>query len=474
MKSHRQKVYNKCTIGKEKSMMFKKVLVRCGTVLLALCLLLSALVSCGKKSGKTLMSLTTEHGTYTISVNIYQLMLSRMKGTLSAGGQTVNGLSPSSDAFWEAIDTYDGTTLQTLDEYYQACILQNCRTYLGVMALFDEKGLTLSEEELADIDERLEELVKTDGGGSKTKLNSVLSVYGVNYNILKEAYTMEAKLSALQSYLYKQAGSNVKEDYLKQNYVHFYQVYLASYQYVYEQDENNDVIYYYTAGELKNHIYYDVYNGVTQEDENGELKKDKNGDVIYYVNDDTFTRIAYDKLNGSPVNVMTEDGKEFETKDMTKEELEALETKANELCAKLQGCTHEQFLEYIEREGEAGSDQTSEYSDGYYLQRGVDYSASGEDFSYLATIVEKLDSMNAGDVVLVPSSYGYHIIRKYEPTEKAYDMEENEAWFENFESSLSEKLLLELCAPYGDDIETNEKRRKEAPTMKQVQSNFYF
>lgn len=455
-------------------MMFKKALVRCGTLILALCLMTSALAACGNKSGKTLMSLTTEHGTYTISVNIYQLMLSRMKGTLTAGGQTINGLSPNSDGFWDAIDTYDGKELQTLDEYYQSCILQNCRTYLGVLALFDEKGLKLTDAELADIDERLEELVKTDGGGSKTKLNSVLSVYGVNYDILKEVYTMEAKLSSLQSYLYKQAGSNVKDDYLKQNYVHFYQVYLASYQYVYEQDENDDVIYYHTAGELKNHIYYDVYNGITKEDENGELKKDENGDIIYYVNDGTFTRIAYDKVNGSPVNVMTEDGKEFKTEDMTTEELKTLETKANDLCTKLQGCTHEQFLEYIEREGEAGSDQTSEYSDGYYLQRNVDYSASGEDFSYLATIVEKLDSMKSGDVALVPSSFGYHIIRKYEPTEKAYDMEENEAWFENFEDALSEKLLRELCAPFESDIKLNEDRRKNAPTMKQVQGNFYF
>lgn len=454
--------------------MFKKALVRCLPVILALCLSLSVLTSCGEKNGKTLMSLTTEHGTYTISANIYQLMLSRMKGTLSAYGQTVNGQSPTSEGFWDAIDTYDGENLQTLDEYYQSCILQNCRTYLAVMALFDEKGLELSDKELAGIEERMEELVKTDGGGSKTKLNSVLASYGVNYDILKEAYTMEAKLTALQSYLFKQTGSNVKEDFMNKNYVHFYQVYLANYKYVYEQDENDDVIYYHSAGELKNHIYYDVHNGVTQNDENGEPKKDKNGDVIYYINDGTFTHIAYDEINGIPVNVMTENGKEFKTVSMTKDELKALETKANDIYNKLQGCTHELFLEYIDREGEAGTDQTSEYSDGYYLQRDVEYSTSGEDFSYLATIVQKLDTMNVGDVALVPSSFGYHIIRKYEPTKEAYKMEENEAWFENFEASLSEKLMMELCAPYETQIEVNEKRRKEAPTMKQVQSNFYF
>ena len=78
---------------------------------------------------------------------------------------------------------------------------------------------TLSHSaKLEEIETDLNELIRTDGDGSKTKLNSVLANYGVNYKMLKEYYVMKAKFSAVQDHIYSTMGPNVKGDYLKENY----------------------------------------------------------------------------------------------------------------------------------------------------------------------------------------------------------------------------------------------------------------
>ena len=95
--------------------------------------------------------------------------------------------------------------------------------------------MELTEQEIEDL---MAELVKTDGEGSKTKLNSVLANYGVNYKMLKEYYTIKAKFKAVQNHIYTTTGPNIKNQYLNEHYVHFYQLFLANYTYVYETDKN--------------------------------------------------------------------------------------------------------------------------------------------------------------------------------------------------------------------------------------------
>jgi len=320
--------------------------------------------------------------------------------------------------------------------------------------------------------------VLTDGNGSKTKLNAVLSAYGVNYNMLREIYIAEAKVAAVQAHLYGEnaslIGDNLKTEYLEENYVHFRQILLASYKYVYETDANGDVIYYVEesdANKTKSHIYYDVYNGVKDERE-GEAVKDKNGDEIYYLNDGQYKTIAYDSVHGVPNYVMTKDG-DYKTEDMTEDELKALKARAETLAEELKGCTQAEFEKAMKDNSDDAAEDDS-YDDGYYLKKGTDYSSSGEDYLYLDTIVEKLEEMEEGEICLVTSKFGYHLIRKYPHTEKAYDKEENEAWFDGFHGELVEKLFLELCQNHFGDIQTVEETLKTSPTMREVGINYYY
>ncbi len=127
----------------------------------------------------------------------------------------------------------------------------------------------------------------------------------------------------------------------------------------------------------------------------------------------------------------------------------------------------------MEKETEDAA-ESSEYDDGYYLQKGIDYAASGADYAYLSDIVSKLDTMEIGEMSIVQSDYGYHIIRKYAHSQKAYENEVNEAWFENFNSDLIDYLFLETCKKHYDAIQLDEKVYAKTPSMKEIGINLYY
>ena len=223
----------------------KKTFIRITAVLVVVMMLALPLSSC--MGGKDLLTLKADGKTYSISVNLYELMLTATKGNLDAYNYTLQGLRPSQAAFWEIMDTYDGKTMETADAFYRKKVLDDCKSYLLSLYLFDKYNLELSASAKAEIEDLMDELVKTDGEGSKTKLNSVLANYGVNYKMLKEYYTIKAKFKAVQDHIYSTTGPNIKNTYVSEHYVHFYQLFLANYTYEYETDPNGDVIYYNTA-----------------------------------------------------------------------------------------------------------------------------------------------------------------------------------------------------------------------------------
>ncbi len=456
----------------------KKILRLTAVRALALCLMLALLVcslsACATR-GKTLMTLEKDGIKVTLSVNLYQLFLCRMKGVLYNGGYTNNGVGPQTQAFWNYTSKFDGDVTMTLDQYYEQNIQDNCRTYLVALYLFESLGLELSNADIEEIDSRMDELVRVDGGGSKTKLNSVLSGFGVNYNILRDAYLLEKKVDAVQKELFGEdaglIGDDIKDEYLKENYVHFRQIFLPTYNYKTETDENGDTIYFYTEGELRDRIYYDEHNGVKGKNEDGSTITDKNGDPVYFINDGTFTRIAYNKANGSPSYLMKENSTEYQITEMTDEEKAALETRANELLTSLKNASAQDFENAISEEKSPQNDLT-EHPDGYYLDRNVDFESGGSDSAYLAEIIKKLDAMQDGEIAMVPSPYGFHIIMKYAFTEKAYTLPANETWFENFNENLVEKLFLERCEVYFPDIIVDEKVLAGAPGIKEVAINY--
>jgi hypothetical protein len=69
---------------------------------------------------------------------------------------------------------------------------------------------------------------------------------------------------------------------------------------------------------------------------------------------------------------------------------------------------------------------------------------------------------------------GYHIIKKYPHTEKAYDKEENNDWFGDFNDSLIEKFFAEECQSHYADIKLNEKLFGKTPDMVEIGVNYYY
>ena len=441
--------------------------MRAAALLLVILMLALPLASCA--GGKKMLTLKVDGKTYSISVNLYELMCSAMKGTLMAYNYTLEGHRPSQDAYWEIMDTYDGKTMETSDSFYRKNVLENCKAYLVSLYLFDKYELALSESAKKEIEETMDELVKTDGEGSKAKLNSVLANYGVNYNMLKEYYTIKAKFKAVQDHIYSTMGPNVKGEYLNENYVHFYQIFLANYTYVYETDKNGDTIYYDTT---TNQILYKKTE-FTQTTASGKTETDSKGNVIYYT-DVTRTHISYDSEKGQPSYKIDKDGESYVTKPMTEDELDKLVERANDLTQSLQGVSKDAFVAKVSSESD--DTQAAIYTDGYYLQKGVDFSASGEDFMYLDAIVEKLSSADVkdGDVIMISSPSGYHILMKCAPTEKAYELEANTVWFTNFASGFTAEVFAERAEPYLAQIDLNEKVYAKAPSMKEVAINYFY
>ena len=445
----------------------KKMFVRIAAMLVVVLMLALPLASCA--GNKTLLTLKADGKTYSISVNLYELMLSATKGNLDAYNYTLQGLRPSQDAFWEIMDTYDGKTFETSNDFYRKKVLDDCKSYLLSLYLFDKFDLELSESAKEEIEDLMDELIKTDGDGSKTKLNSVLAEFGVNYKMLKEYYTIKAKFKAVQEHIYSTTGPNIKNQYVNDHYVHFYQLFLANYTYVYETDKNGDIIYYNTA---TNKILYKETE-FTHADATGKVETDSKGQIIYYT-DVTRTHISYDTKNGQPSYKIDADGESYVTKPMTEDELDKLVERANDLHQSLQGVAKDTFV--ARANAESDDTQAAIYTDGYYLQKGMDYSASNQDFLYLDTIVEKLSdpTVKVGDVIMISSPSGYHILMKCSPTENAYELEANDVWFSGFATLLTGDLFADRVEPYRSQIELNQKVYAKAPSMKEVGVNYFY
>ena len=449
--------------------------VRLSACLLALLMLLLCCASCASQ-GKALITLNKDGYKVKFSVNHYELLLSRWKGTLVSGGYTQNGYNAEQDEFYDFTDKFNGTDLQTLSEYYSDLILETCKTYTAVLWLFESKGLSLSDDQIAEVDQQMEDLLDAYGEGSKTKLNSVLATYGVNYQLLREMYLMEMKVNAVQDALYGSEGSmlgyEVKEQFLADNYVHFKQIFLPYFHYVYKTDKNGDEIYYLKDSDTVA-IAYDTVNGFPKTNADGTPDTDSNGDDIYYTSKE-YTKIAYNKDESVSARSYVLDGNgEATTKEMTAEEIAAVKAQGEALFTSLDGCSVSKFEETIATENKDGSEEI--YTDGYYLQKNLDYAGMGTDVAYFTEIITAMDTMQAGEITVITSDpAGYHIIMKYDPTPKAYENAVNEVWFQNFTSALVEELFLAECQELYGSMEIDEKVLASASDIKKIGANFNY
>ena len=442
-----------------------KKTVKITIVVLVLCLAFSAIVSCTAQ-GESVMTLADKG----MSVNTYQLLLSRMKGTLYSYGYDV-----TNEKFWRTIISTDGTTY---NDYFTASVQEQASRYIIADYLFDRNGLVLTDDRIEMVDKLMAAYVKQ--AGSKSELNSRLAKFGANYDILRELLILETKIDMLKDHLYGDKGEkleeSVKEDYFNKNYVAFSQIFLATYSYINELDEFEGQVYYtdekYTA------IAYDTVNGVTKTNEYGKVIVDEFGNPVYYTANG---KIAYDSEKGvvgyeverdddNKIKRDSQGNVTLKRKDMSASEIEAVAAKAGEY---LEACNGDvdAFAEYAEIFGERDSDGEPIY---IYSAGGEKYyysiSTDGK-YGYMDTIVEAVKDATVGDCTIVQSDEGFHIVCKYETEKGAYDDEKHQDSFSDFYYNLIAGIFDEECKQYESAVVINVDAMGAAPTIADVEVN---
>jgi hypothetical protein len=481
----------------------KQKLISLLAALLAVLMLFSGCAA----HGKTFI----EAGSEEISINVFQLYLSRMKGTLAAAGHDVNNAN-----FWAPIEHLNGKD-QTRNEYFTNQVLEGLKQIAAALCLYDELGLRLDPAVEDEIDLWIDELIEEVGEGSESQLNSVLSAYGANVTVLRDAAIIEAKLDQLKTELYGEGGSLIgstkKEQFYKDNYYHGYQMLVSNVYHDHDKDNDGRTVYYKVNAEgnliqgedgslviaydetatpeIKDgktvyyklgDIAYDVEQ-IPKTDDKGNFIRDAEGNKIFV---DENGKVAYDKKSGRPatktaegvtVPEVDENGNTvyrkwviaYDTKNgkpnykynakgenllanYTEDEMAKRRLKAEEIAKTCQGNTA-LFLEYMKEFGENQDFNNTYAPNGMYFTAGS-YNAD----TIFSTFSVELAKMQVGDLMILNSSSGYYILMRAELDDGAWQKEANSRWFSSLTSLVVERLLQDKLGDEGylDRVVVNE------------------
>ena len=465
---------------------------------------------CGS-SGKTLIK--SPGGK--ISVNVYELYLSRMKGTLARAGENVN-----SAAYWEQYTSLDG---ETLADYYEGRVLEGLKQIAAALCLYDELGLKLPAETKKDIDEWIDGLVESVGGGSKAVLNSVLASYGANIETLREASLIEAKIEQLKTELYGENASKVlstaKEEFYQLTYYRGKQMLIANYYHEYDTDADGRMIYYKTNADGtidKGQIAYDTAATAETDGEGNTVYKtfgaiaydtaatasadrDAVGDIVYYTADG---KIAYDTANGVAAAVKNGEGETVPELDKngdrvyrkwvtaydaangapyyhldkngdnviayyTEAEMSKRLWIAERICADCKG-NEPLFDAYTEEFSDNTAFNETYAPNGLYFAAGT--TTSDTVFHTISTELAKLE---IGELSVLASDSGYYIIMRVALDEGAWQAEENAAWFTALNTLVVEYMLQKRTAAYMEQIKLDEALLATVDITKVAANNYY-
>ena len=344
--------------------------------ILSLTLVLSSLIGCSSL-GEPMMTL----GESEMSVNVVTLFLSRYKGVLS-----VSDPSSKTDGYWDTIvDNKQGLTQNDVHTEYG---LDMAKTYLAAMYVFEQRGLSLPKETVAEVDVRIEQMI--DAAGSKSALNEELGKYGANVDILREAYLIEERMAVLIDDLYAEDGALIDQGernaYYEGNYRRFRQIFIPLYRFVYETDENGEQV----------------------------IKTDKNGNSVI--------------------------------RELTEEELVEVDAHVREIESKITAKDYTGFDALVSQYDEEPNETSKTYPNGFYLSPNSSYEVA-EVKAKLFDLEE-----GEYTTVVPSSGYGVYIIMRYENEEGGYAMETNKDFFNNFISELKNHLVGEYLERYKAEI----------------------
>lgn len=427
----------------------KKKLIAVLAACLACLLLLTA---CASHGATLIHAEDTE-----ISVNVFQLYLSRMKGALAEAGNDVT--DPS---YWRSYISTDHTTVA---DFYTEQVLEGLKHIAAAMILYEQYELKLSDAVVEEIDLWIEALIEEDGEGSETNLNAILSYYGANVTVLRDAAILEAKLAQLKEYLYGEGGSLIKdtalEEYYQSTYYRGYQMQLANYYYEHEKDKDGIAVRY-TDDTYKKVAYLpqstldkldeaERAKYVTVENTGAYLEKygEIYGETILLYRDGESEVVAYDRENGVIRYSYDKDGERVVV-NYTEAEMQARYERAKEIAAACVG-DEAKFLEYA-RTVSDNSDFNNTYApNGMYFSVGT-YSAD----TVFGTFSAELAKLEVGATSVLASDSGYYILMRAELDSAAWQKEENKRWFTTLRGLALEYMLQQKTTPLLDRVTIDE------------------
>ena len=377
-----------------------------------------------------------------IPLFFYEFMLSRVKGNLARDGHKV-----TTPDFWYAEIEGDG---RTVEEFYNSYVLDLCKNYLAAIILFEREELTLPESTFASIDEEVQYYIDYDGDGDEEAFNALIRKFGIDAEALRRCYIIEAKYDYLMSYLYgggQLIGDVLREDYYREYYYSFKQILIRKYKYEFETDEEGNIIYFDSTGKP----IYDTKNGVVDYNDDGSRVTDKYGQSIYY--DLSSGKILYDVQNGKPAEKLDSRGNPIKT-EYTEIELAERRELANEILDKIAKGDFGAFESKLnEIHGQEMIFEDS--SESYFVSRIEEENYL--EYPYIKLILAELEGMSVGDVAIVESNEGYHIIMKYDLEDEKYNDTQSSEWFSNLDS----KIILDLFKKRTTDVFPNIKENTD-------------
>ena len=115
-----------------------------------------------------------------------------------------------------------------------------------------------------------------------------------------------------------------------------------------------------------------------------------------------------------------------------------------------------------------------------YLSTAVEYQSIASPWKTLDTLAKKLSETEIGEIAIVQTDAGIHLVRKYPLESGAYENKDNSQWFTDsvygvydFSTNLVNTLLAEKLAAYENKI-TIDTSLLTGLSLKTVKANFYY
>ena len=205
------------------------------SVITALLLCITLLVSCSGDSSAVVIS-ASDTSSANITANMYNFWASTSKANFMNMYSDVE----DTETFWQS-EYSEGLTYA---DYLDAQTLEDVKTTAVCMMLYNEYRLALPDSAKQMIEDEINDYITEYAGGNKSTLNSALSKYGANIDILRAIKTANAKRTLVFSYLYGEKGLNALTDsdfeqYYLNNYYRCQIIYINN-KFEYVLDENGN------------------------------------------------------------------------------------------------------------------------------------------------------------------------------------------------------------------------------------------